>query len=344
MKKWISPGFLIAALVGVGILFGCNRGSSATDLQVEILDPTVGQVLALNKEVIVRSAFPFGTKWSKLELSVNDLPIRLDLRENHPASAVVIEQPWIPTQQGAMIITVTLFDESGKNSVSSQVAVLVQELSEPVFTPTPTPLASATATATSAMTPTSEQCTLSAILLQDVTFPPGSLLIPGQDFTKTWRIQNNGTCPWKGYNLVYIRGTRMAGTSPTNLRDIQPGETFDLSLSLIAPSYQGLHQGVWQIQSDTNVLFGPELVVLVGIPTPTPTLTQPPTPTYTLTPTHTHTPTPTSTNTLTPTATNTITPTPTFTATPTDSNRITPTDTPTPTESSHNTQIATPGE
>lgn len=32
--------------------------------------------------------------------------------------------------------------------------------------------------------------------LQDVTFPDGSLVLPGQRFTKTWEVQNVGRVPW----------------------------------------------------------------------------------------------------------------------------------------------------
>ena len=322
MKKWFFPGLLIIALVVLGALFGCNNRSSNTNLQIEILEPVSGQILALNKEINVRSSFPFGTKWSRLELSVNNQLIRLDLYENHPVSAVVVEQPWIPTEAGAAMIKVTLFDERGKNFVSAEVAVLVHAMSETKITTTPTAVIIPVNTATT--TPTSTPCTMSAILLADVTIPSGTILTPGEYFTKTWRIQNNGTCAWKDYKLVYVRGNRMGGTSPTRLREIQPGETFDFSLDLVAPSYQGFHEGVWQIQSDTNVLIGTELNVVVGIPTPTATKTKTPTPTQTVTPTYTPTPTYTATQTNSATPTSTNTPTSTFTNTPTPSGTATP--------------------
>ncbi len=326
MKKWFFSGLFIIALVVPGVLFGCKNQSSSDNLQIEILEPISAQVLALNKEVTVRSSFPFGTKWSRLELSVNNQLIRLDLYENHPVSAVVVEQPWIPTEEGAAMIKVTLFDERGKNFVSAEVAVLVQAMSEAKITTTPT--ARVTPVNTATITPTSTPCTMSAILLADVTIPSGTILTPGEYFTKTWRIQNNGTCAWKEYKLVYVRGNRMGGTSPTRLREIQPGETFDLSLSLVAPSYQGIHEGVWQIQSETNVLIGTELNVIVGIPTPTATKTKTPTATQTVTSTYTPTPiyTATQTNTVTPTPTSTNTPTSTFTNTPPPSGTATPDD------------------
>ena len=120
----------------------------------------------------------------------------------------------------------------------------------------------------------------------------------------------------------------MAGNSPTKLRNIAAGEVFDLSLELIAPSYPGIYEGVWQIQSDKGVLFGPELIVSVGIlkPTDEPKPTETMTPSPTLTPTLTNTAIPTATPTLTPTSTNTVTPPPTYPPefTPSDTPESTP--------------------
>lgn len=318
MKKWILlPIIAIFALI-VLAFFACNRdGSAPTNLAVKILSPTSGQILALNSEVVVQSVIPAGTKWSRLELFANAVPIRLDLSENYSTDTILVDQPWIPTQEGAVMVTVTLYDENGRNFVTDQVAVLVQALSNQELTaiPSPTPEPSQTPT----ITTTAEPCTISAILISDVTIPAGTILKPGQPFTKTWRVQNNGTCVWEDYKLVYVRGSRMGGNSPSPIRTVQPGEVFDLSLEMIAPSYQGAYEGVWQIQTEKGSLIGLELKVVIGIPTPTPTSTQTPTPTATATATATatFTQTPTSTPTSTPTPTATSTPTPTATSTST---------------------------
>ena len=53
MKKWFFSGLFIIALVVLGVLFGCKNQSSSNNLQIEILEPVSGQILALNKEVTV---------------------------------------------------------------------------------------------------------------------------------------------------------------------------------------------------------------------------------------------------------------------------------------------------
>ena len=338
MKKWISPTILIIILLMAVVLFACNRNSAISNLQIEILHPTSGDTLPLNREVIVRSSIPLGVKWSRLELLVNRQPIRLDLYEDHPASATTIDQPWIPTQEGAAMITVNLYDEKGKYFVSDEVAVLIQVMSEEEITPSSSPTPTRTPTPTATSTPM--DCSLSLLNLDDPNASTRKIMSPGASFTKTWLLQNNGTCDWDGFKLVYVRGNRMGGNSPTNLRKIMAGEVFEVSLELIAPSYHGVYDGVWQIQSDKGVLFGPELIVSVEIPSPTATETPKPTetitPSPTWTPTITNTPTPTATNTPTLTSTNTETPSPTSTPEPT------PSDTPESTPSPVPSETATP--
>ena len=326
MKKWIPLAILIRILLMAAVLFACNRNNANSNLQIEILQPTSGDTLPLNREIIVRSSIPLGVKWSRLELLVNRQPIRLDLYEDHPATATEIDQPWIPTHEGAVMITVNLYDEKGKHFVSDEVAVLIHVMSEEEITPSPSPTPTRAPTPTATSTP--KECSLSYLIMEDLSVSTGTIKIPGIYFTKTWRIQNNGSCDWDGFKLVYVRGNRMAGNSPTKLRNIAAGEVFDLSLELIAPSYPGIYEGVWQIQSDKGVLFGPELIVSVGIlkPTDEPKPTETMTPSPTLTPTLTNTAIPTATPILTPTSTNTVTPPPTYPPefTPSDTPESTP--------------------
>lgn len=339
IKKWVIIAVVILVLVISGLLFACNREEEPSNLQVEIQYPASSQILALNNEIVIESYIPEGVEWSRLELFVNNQPIRLDLAENHPADARVIQQPWIPTQEGPAMIMVSLYDLNGRTYASDQVAILIQEMTQQEISPTPSPTATLTATLT--QTTTVEACTMSAIFINHVTIPPGVILTAGQSFTKTWRVQNNGTCAWEDYKLVYVRGNRMGGNSPSFMRRVEPGEVIDISLELTAPTYYGMYEGVWQIQSDKNNLVGPELTYYLGIPTPTPTKTRTPTPTATptSTATPTRTPTATATRTATPTstATATVTQTPTATATPTQ----TPTNTPTATATSTPTDTAT---
>ena len=42
----------------------------------------------------------------------------------------------------------------------------------------------------------------------DITIPDGTIMKPGEDFQKIWKIRNTGSCTWDdGFTLVYIGGT-----------------------------------------------------------------------------------------------------------------------------------------
>ena len=97
--------------------------------------------------------------------------------------------------------------------------------------------------------------------LDDHNMQSPPIMSPGQPFTKSWRVRNVGTCPWEAdYSLVYVNGNRveasMAAAPLPVGRIVQPGETIDLSLSLIAPVVYGAYQGFFQMRDNTGKLFG----------------------------------------------------------------------------------------
>lgn len=97
-----------------------------------------------------------------------------------------------------------------------------------------------------------------AAYVKDVTIPDGTILEPGEKFTKTWRLQNIGTCTWTtSYDLIFSNGEAMGNTNaveiPTN---IYPNQVVDLSVTLRAPAAQGKHRGYWGLRNASGVIFG----------------------------------------------------------------------------------------
>ena len=150
----------------------------------------------------------------------------------------------------------------------------------------------------------------------DVTIPDDTIMQPGQSFTKTWRLVNNGTCKWtRLYAVVFFSGNPMGAQQTQYLNaEVLPGQSIDVSVEFIAPFESGTYQSNWMLQSQAGELFGlgpngdaPFWVRIQVIGPETPTQT----PTSTLSGSETATLTPT------PTLTPTITETPTLTLTPT---------------------------
>jgi hypothetical protein len=168
----------------------------------------------------------------------------------------------------------------------------------PSSTPTPTDAGAATPTATSvASSPVSTATTQPSATVQtqscnqasagspiDVTIPDDTKMQPGQSFTKTWRLQNTGTCTWsKAYSVALFSGEAMSAPASVPLpKDVPPGQSVDVSVDMIAPQPSGTYQGNWKLRDASNNWFGigpnggsPFWVrIVVGEATPgTPTVT-----------------------------------------------------------------------
>jgi len=141
----------------------------------------------------------------------------------------------------------------------------------PQVLPTPTPAP----TSTPAPPPA---CLDGLALVQHLT-QEGDMS-PGQAFTKGWQVKNTGTCTWDtSYRLVFVSGNKMGGEPVAVAREVQPGETYDLQINLVAPLNPGSYQGVWQMENGQGQAFGERLRVsikVVGGPTVTPAPTQTP--------------------------------------------------------------------
>lgn len=94
--------------------------------------------------------------------------------------------------------------------------------------------------------------------LTDVTYPDGTVVTPGQTFTKTWRLKNIGNCTWTpSYAIVFSDGNAMNGPSTQALTgNVNTGQTYDVSVNLTAPSSPGDYTGYWKIRDASGVLFG----------------------------------------------------------------------------------------
>jgi len=161
---------------------------------------------------------------------------------------------------------------------------------QPTLTPTLTPVPTNTlgltfaplGTNTPGVAPTSA-CDVS-VFITDVTVPDGTPMAPGQNFDKTWRIQNSGTCTWTAtYKAVFTgsgNGPMGAVTTPLG-KVVKPGETIDIIVEFVAPTSPGEYISWWKLQNDKGVFFGTPFSVAIKVvgaattatPTELPTVT-----------------------------------------------------------------------
>jgi uncharacterized repeat protein (TIGR01451 family) len=98
-----------------------------------------------------------------------------------------------------------------------------------------------------------------ASFVADITIPDGTAMAGGTAFTKTWRLQNVGTCTWTtAYKLVFSGGDTMGiSASAFNLpTSVAPGGTIDLSVNMTAPITPGNFIGYWRLRNAASTDFG----------------------------------------------------------------------------------------
>jgi hypothetical protein len=207
--------------------------------------------------------------------------------------------------------TATPVDINAVYTQAAQTVIAQLTLEAPTITPTPaftnTPLATATPAISqptlTKIPPTAASCA-NMTFVSDVTIPDGEKVSAGQEFTKTWRVKNSGTCTWTtDFKLAYVRGDKMSGQNVPLAGAVPTGQTVDISITLKAPSKSGKVTGVWSLMDDKGAYFGPVITVVIDVSSLTPSPTGSVTATPTLNSTTESTATPTETPTETATAT-----------------------------------------
>jgi len=122
----------------------------------------------------------------------------------------------------------------------------------------PTATLAPTSTPTKAPTQTPEvECNQAGFVAE--TIPDGTDFDPGEEFTKTWTLENTGTCTWDAnYDVVFVEGVALDAPASTPLTSgtVKPGETVKISMDLKAPIAAGTHRGDFKLRDQDGVLFG----------------------------------------------------------------------------------------
>jgi len=190
------------------------------------------------------------------------------------AAAAVLASCNLPRQPSPQEIASTAAAET----VSAQLTLV--SAATPTFPATNTPIPPpATNTPTPPPTlppPTATPgCSDESQFVSDVTIPDNTVMTPGQNFTKTWRLRNSGSCTWTtAYDAVFVDGNAMGGAASVPLAGtVPPNSSVDISVSMSAPSTNGTYRATYRMRNDRDVLFGTIFYVqiLVG-PTATPTV------------------------------------------------------------------------
>lgn len=136
--------------------------------------------------------------------------------------------------------------------VAPQVTLVVATPTGPTLTPNPNTLGSG--------------CN-NLVLISDVSVPAGTIFQPEEQFTKSWKVANTGTCDWVyRYHLVHISGDDVGGQDPVSLgKVIEPGKWTTLSITLRAPRAPGTYTSTWRFADQSGTVFGSTLGVNIVV-------------------------------------------------------------------------------
>jgi hypothetical protein len=151
----------------------------------------------------------------------------------------------------------------------------------------PSPTAAATGTQAAGTTGKNDHATWVSQNVQDET-----VFTPGQEFTMTWTIKNDGTSTWTAnYHLRFYSGDAFGAPKDITLdQEVQPGDTIDITMDMKAPSKAGDYRSDWVLSNESLRNFKDPIFLKIKVATPTATQTKtrtPVAPTSTTTPTET---------------------------------------------------------
>jgi len=236
IRKFSRHTFL-TLLSGALVLTACNIGAAPA--------PTI-DVNAMNTAVVGTTVAQLSIQFTQTALAVPSTPLPTDTQAS------------LPTFETLPSVTP---DANGLPTFSLDAS--------------PTPLAGFTqivpATIPPAGTaPLGDSCSNSAFE-GDITIPDGTVLDPGVNFQKIWKIRNTGTCLWDdGFTLVYIGGSK-DDLDPYNFQFkkssdfVAAGEAINIPINLTTPCAPGKYEGHWRMRNDKGYYFGTILSVYVEV-------------------------------------------------------------------------------
>ncbi len=172
----------------------------------------------------------------------------------NPPPATVAANAAVPTTQATANPAGTAIAPRGTGTVIAPGPAATAAPAGPPAAP------SATAKPNLAATP-NPSCIYKAGFVADVTIPDGTAVPPSNQFTKIWRVRNDGTCAWgpgsgvKG--LISTDTDRIATVSAVDFPiSIEPGQTIEISIQMQAPDKAGRYKSEWLFASTNGGSFG----------------------------------------------------------------------------------------
>ncbi len=174
-----------------------------------------------------------------------------------------------PAEPTPIPVDVGLLQTQAVQTVIAQVtqtALAVSPTSEPLPSETPTPENTTVPTLDPNITPSPIICDNSAFVA-DVSIKDGETVTAGQEFQKTWRIKNTGSCTWTtGYYLQFAYGEQMNGVVTYLTQEVLPNQEVEITVLMRAPATAGNYSGYWRMVNNNRYGFGEIFTIVITVP------------------------------------------------------------------------------
>ena len=158
-------------------------------------------------------------------------------------------------QDGTLKALIDKYTLSAGDEAEITISRPSQIQTQPVIAPTATPIPPVNQPA---------NCKNVMVYMSDVSYPDGTKVNPGTEFTKTWQIYNNGSCTWyEGYSIVFTDGDYMSANAVNIPQQTIPGRTVDVPMRMKAPQAPGAYTGYYQLRAPDGTFFGPKLTAKI---------------------------------------------------------------------------------
>lgn len=102
--------------------------------------------------------------------------------------------------------------------------------------------------------------------LADVNYPSGTVVAPKSNITKTWKVQNTGTCNWMYvYRLTQTGGTDFDAPSVNLGKVVTVNDWAEVSINLDIPRKAGTYSAYWRMEDGDGHLFGSTLGITIVV-------------------------------------------------------------------------------
>jgi hypothetical protein len=112
-------------------------------------------------------------------------------------------------------------------------------------------------------------CTDNLSYVEDISIPDGSIVAPGEQIEKIWKVENSGTCGWDSrYRLRLDSGEELGALPEQALFPARAGTQLEIHLLFTAPQEAGYHRSAWQAYGPDGNPFGDQIYMDIVVQYP----------------------------------------------------------------------------